>query len=73
MHLAIEGGKEPLALLILPFQTRQHQGQEGLLAQKGHAGVEKQRKKEQDRGLAIWELPTSFPLLPSDFPLFHAF
>lgn len=26
LHLAVEGGQEPLTLLVLPFQARQHQG-----------------------------------------------
>lgn len=38
LQLAVQGGEEALPLLVLPLQARQHQGQEGLLAQQRHAG-----------------------------------
>ena len=41
LHLAVEGGEQALPLLILALQTRQHQGQEGLLAQQGHAAAQR--------------------------------
>lgn len=62
MHLAVEGRKESLTLLILPFQTRQHQRQERLLAQQGHAGHGRDRKTQQrDHGLETRQLPTHCP------------
>lgn len=37
LQLAVQGGEQALPLLVLALQARQHQRQEGLLAQQRHA------------------------------------
>lgn len=43
LHLAVQGGEQTLPLLVLALQAGQHQGQEGLLAQQGHAAKGERR------------------------------
>lgn len=50
LQLAVQGGEEALPLLVLALQARQHQRQEGLLAQQRHAvgGEESKQMKNNN-------------------------